>query len=163
MPRPPFQRCVGGQPRFRCFKPAGVPARTLDEVILAVDEYEVIRLADLEGLYQEQVADRMGVSRQTVGRILEIARRKVTDALVNGKALRIEGGAYVTGGVRQFLCIACGHRWSQPFGGGRPPGCPSCGGPDFRRTDAMRGQGGGRGGGGRGHGHCGPPQGQGGF
>lgn len=159
MSRPPFQRHVGGPPRCGCFKPAGIPAQSLEEIVLAVDEYEAIRLADYEGLYQEQVADRMGVSRQTVGRILEIARRKVADALVHGKVLRIEGGAYVTGGLRQFACLNCGHRWSLPFGGGRPPGCPACGGADFRRTDAMRGQGGGRGHGcGRGRGQCGPPR-----
>jgi len=128
----------------------------LEEIVLAVDEFEAIRLADLEGLYQEQVAERMGVSRQTIGRILEIARKKVADALVNGKVLRIEGGAFVTEGLRQFGCLGCGHQWNLPFGGGRPMCCPACSGPNFRRTDVMRGQG--RGCGRRGRGHCGPPE-----
>jgi predicted DNA-binding protein (UPF0251 family)/predicted Fe-Mo cluster-binding NifX family protein len=74
-------------------KPAGIPARDLEEVILGFDEAEALRLADLEGLYQEAAARSMGVSRQTFGRIVEIARRKVADALLNGKALRIEGGS----------------------------------------------------------------------
>lgn len=64
----------------------------LEEVVLHVDEYEALRLADLEGLYQEEAALRIGVSRQTFGRLIESARRKTADAVVNGKALRIEGG-----------------------------------------------------------------------
>ena len=76
----------------RAFKPAGVPGRALEEVVLSLDEAESIRLADLEGLYQEAAAFRMGVSRQTFGRIVEAARRKVADAIINGKLLRIEGG-----------------------------------------------------------------------
>jgi predicted DNA-binding protein (UPF0251 family) len=69
-----------------------VPLRALEQVGLTVDELEAIRLADLEGLYQEAAAEQMNVSRQTFGRILEAAHRKVADALVNGKALSIEGG-----------------------------------------------------------------------
>jgi predicted DNA-binding protein (UPF0251 family)/predicted Fe-Mo cluster-binding NifX family protein len=73
-------------------KPAGIPARELEEVILGFDEAEALRLADLEGLYQEAAARSMGVSRQTFGRIVETARRKAADAILNGKALRIDGG-----------------------------------------------------------------------
>jgi hypothetical protein len=61
-------------------------------VTLTVDEIEALRLTDLEGLYQADAAEKMNVSRQTLGRILESAHRKVADALVNGKALLIEGG-----------------------------------------------------------------------
>jgi predicted DNA-binding protein (UPF0251 family)/predicted Fe-Mo cluster-binding NifX family protein len=79
-------------------RPAGVSAKDLPEgslgpeVSLGLDEAEALRLADLEGLYQEAAARSMGVSRQTFGRIIESARRKVADAVLNGKALRIEGG-----------------------------------------------------------------------
>jgi predicted DNA-binding protein (UPF0251 family)/predicted Fe-Mo cluster-binding NifX family protein len=73
-------------------KPAGISVRLLEEVILGFDEAEALRLADYEGLYQEAAARSMGVSRQTFGRIVEAARRKVADAILNGKALRIEGG-----------------------------------------------------------------------
>lgn len=59
---------------------------------MTLDELEALRLADLDGLYQETAAARMGVSRQTFGNIIERAHRKVADALVNAKALRIEGG-----------------------------------------------------------------------
>jgi predicted DNA-binding protein (UPF0251 family) len=64
----------------------------LDEVILTKDEWEAVRLADLEGLYQESAAEMMKISRPTFGRIIESAHRKIADALVNGKALKIEGG-----------------------------------------------------------------------
>jgi predicted DNA-binding protein (UPF0251 family)/predicted Fe-Mo cluster-binding NifX family protein len=77
------------------FKPAGIPARDLEEVTLGLDGAEAIRLADLEGLYQDAAAQRMGVSRQTFGRIIEAARRAVADAIINGKRLRIEGGEIV--------------------------------------------------------------------
>ncbi len=92
MPRPVSRRRVGASPVARAYKPAGVPLRELEEVVLSLDELEAIRLADLEGLYQEACAVRMGISRQTFGRIVESARRKVADALVNGKALAFEGG-----------------------------------------------------------------------
>jgi predicted DNA-binding protein (UPF0251 family) len=64
----------------------------LEEVLMTLDEFEALRLADLEGLYQEKAAARMGVSRPTFSRIVESAHRKIADALVHGKALRIEGG-----------------------------------------------------------------------
>jgi uncharacterized protein len=64
----------------------------LEEVALAVDELEALRLADLDGLYHGDAAERMGVSRATFGRIVETARRKVAEALVRGKALKIGGG-----------------------------------------------------------------------
>jgi uncharacterized protein len=155
MPRRPHQRRVDSPPPCGLFKPAGIPARGLEEVLLTVDEYEALRLADYEGLYQEKVAAAMDVSRQTVGRILQTARQKVAEALVHGKALRIEGGAYVTGAERVFVCAGCGNRWPLPFGGGRLEACPACGGTDLRRLDAGRGQGGGRHGQRRGRG--GPP------
>ena len=64
----------------------------LEQVILTEDEWEAVRLADQEGLYQEQAAERMNISRQTFGRIIDSAHKKIADALVNGKALVIEGG-----------------------------------------------------------------------
>ncbi|MDD3980918.1 MAG: DUF134 domain-containing protein [Spirochaetia bacterium] len=92
MPRPVIERRLGAAPQQRFLKPAGIPARNLEVVVLGFDEAEALRLADLEGLYQEAAARSMGVSRQTFGRIVEIARRKVADAILNGKALKIEGG-----------------------------------------------------------------------
>lgn len=93
MPRRKRPRWVRGRPPASLFKPAGVPAGELERSVLALDEYEALRLADYEGLKQEEVAERLGVSRPTVSRILESARRTVSEALVRGNALVIEGGA----------------------------------------------------------------------
>lgn len=92
MPRPCCRRRIAGSPPAGIFKPAGIPGRFLEEVVLGLDGLEAIRLADLEGLYQEEAAARMGVSRATFGRIVADARRRVAEALVEGKLLRIEGG-----------------------------------------------------------------------
>ncbi|MFH2129364.1 MAG: DUF134 domain-containing protein [bacterium] len=92
MTRPKSLRLIDAIPEVKWFKPAGIKMCSLEEVSLTFDEIEAIRLADLECLYHEQVAERMDVSRQTVGRILVSARRKIAEALVNGKAIRLDGG-----------------------------------------------------------------------
>ncbi len=135
MPRPRRCRTIGGPPGCLQFKPAGIPASRLTEQVLGIDELEAIRLADLEGLYQEQAAEKMKVSRQTFGRIVSEARRKVAEALVAGMVLRIEGGEIEVAEVRAFRCMECEHEWRAPFGTGRPEGCPSCSGKYFRRID----------------------------
>ena len=94
MSRPRRCRQVAGVPRAAYFKPQGIPLRQLVEVSLAVEGLEAIRLADLEGLTMETAAVGMAVSRHTFGRILAEARRAVARALVDGAALRIEGGNY---------------------------------------------------------------------
>ncbi len=96
MPRPRCCRRIAGEPPAGIFKPAGIPGRFLEEVVLGLDGLEALRLADLEGLYHEEAATRMGVSRATFGRIVEDARRRVAEALVEGKLLRIEGGPVAT-------------------------------------------------------------------
>jgi uncharacterized protein len=92
MSRPQCCRRIAGRPIASVFHPAGIPSREPVEIVLALDEFEAIRLADLEGLYQEQAAERMRVSRPTFGRILAAAHRKVAEALAHGKTLKIEGG-----------------------------------------------------------------------
>ena len=92
MPRSKKTRVVRHRPPASLFKPAGVPARGLDRVVLRLDGYEAVRLADYQGLSQQETARRLGVSRPTVSRILEEARRTVARALVEGSALVIEGG-----------------------------------------------------------------------
>jgi len=141
MPRPHCPRRVDALPPQTYFKPRGVPVSELEEIRLSVDELEALRLADLEGLYHEEAAARMNVSRATFGRIVESARRKVAEVLVRGHALRIEGGAVEMPGLRSFACPACRHSWQEPFGTGRPEKCPGCGGADFKRVDAGRGSG----------------------
>ena len=92
MARPKTLRLIENIPEVTWFKPAGIQRKMLDEVSLTLDEIEAIRLADLEANYQEQVAEKMNVSRQTVGRILTSAHKKIAEALVLGKAIRLEGG-----------------------------------------------------------------------
>jgi predicted DNA-binding protein (UPF0251 family) len=96
LPRPPKTRAVRHDPEVVHFKPAGVPIRLLEEVNLGLDELEAMRLANLENLSHEEVGKMMNVSRATAGRILAEARRKVTEALVHGWAIRVEGGTVET-------------------------------------------------------------------
>ena len=87
MARPQCLRRVSGEPAASGFKPLGIPMAELETLTLGLDELEAIRLADVEGLYQEEAAHRMGVSRPTYARILINGRSKVGRALVEGKAL----------------------------------------------------------------------------
>jgi predicted DNA-binding protein (UPF0251 family) len=139
-------RRIGHHPPAGCFEPAGIPRRAIEEVNLTLDELEALRLADLESLYHEEAAKKMAVSRQTFGNILESARRKTADCLVNGRSLRIRGGRYQMN-ERRFICSACNHEWGVPHGTGRPPACPKCESASLRRSAAERGCGRGRNGG----------------
>lgn len=105
MTRPPKCRVIASMPGVTYFKPAGIPLRVLEEVRLSMEEAEALRLKDLEGLEQEQGAEKMGISRPTFQRVLTSARRKVAGALLNGRAIRIEGGNYelVTGSVEKKI------------------------------------------------------------
>lgn len=94
MPRPRIPRRVWFQPSVTYYKPAGIRMVSLEETILTVDEFEAIRLKDYEGLDQTEAAKKMGISQPTFQRIYESARKKIADALVNGKAIRIEGGPF---------------------------------------------------------------------
>lgn len=87
MPRKKIVRQIACTAPFACFKPNGVPLRSLDRQTLAADELEAIRLVDLEGLQQIQAANEMAVSRQTLALILKSARKKVASCLVTGQAL----------------------------------------------------------------------------
>ncbi|MDQ7793212.1 MAG: DUF134 domain-containing protein [bacterium] len=133
MPRPPKRRFVEFEPEVTYFKPAGVPMHALDEVRLGVDEFEALRLSDLEGLEQEEAARRMGLGQSTFQRIAAAARRKLTQALVEGKAIRIEGGPYRVV-ARTLLCAECGARWEREEGAGQEQGepCPGCGSREVR-------------------------------
>ena len=134
MPRPTKWRRVGFVPEITYFKPAGVPIHALEEVCLSVEEAEAIRLKDLEGMEQEQCAQTMQISRPTFHRVLVSARGKLADALLNGKAIRIEGGNFEMA-MRRFRCCSDGHEWDVPFENmiaGPPPACPVCKSPDIQ-------------------------------
>lgn len=135
MPRPFKCRRIRYAPDVLTFKPAGIPGYQLEEVILTLDEYEAVRLADLQGFYQEEAAQKMGVSRQTFGNIISSAHHKIADALINGKSLRIEGGYVNELKERKFICEDCGYEWTEAFGTGRPEGCPKCKSNNLFRKD----------------------------
>ncbi len=126
MVRPRICRQVHCEPNVNYFKPRGIPLTRLDQVTLAVDELEAIRLHDFQEIEQTLAAEKMNISQPTFHRTLESARKKVADALVNGKAIKIEGGDYTTKSTRQFGCDDCGFKWDEPRGTGRPSSCPRC-------------------------------------
>ena len=90
--RPKKTRWVKCEPGERCFRPQCKSLSKLNGVYMTIDEFEAIRLSHLEGLDQKKVAKKMKVHRSTISRILESAHKKIADALVNIKAIRIEGG-----------------------------------------------------------------------
>jgi len=125
LPRPKLVRKIGYIPTVTYFKPRGVPVRQLQEVIIGFDELEALRLSDFEGLYHDRAAKIVGVSRQTLGRMLEEVRKKVVDALINGKALKIECNPS-TKILAQFVCNKCDYVWQGTFEVKKPSCCPSC-------------------------------------
>jgi len=129
MPKPKKDRFVLQPPSVAYFKPQGIPLFQLEQVVLGVDEYEALRLVDLEGLQQKDAAERMKVSRATCARILEDAHRKVAEALTAGKAIRIEGGNFVLGSNR-YRCRRCSTFWEISLRGTEAPpqplSCPHC-------------------------------------
>jgi predicted DNA-binding protein (UPF0251 family) len=133
--RPQKDRIVACDPTISYFKPRGVPLRQMEEVRLTIDQMEALRLADLEGLSQKESGEQMGVSRATFGRIVQRARSIVADALVNGKAILLEGGNYQIKDINKaFHCESCGYQWTEPWGNCRPSVCPACAKPGFSRV-----------------------------
>ena len=132
MARPIKCRYIWRNPNFVYFKPRAVPLASLREVILTVDEAETLRLKDLEKLEQTQAADKMNIHQSTFQRTLTRAREKISDAIINGKAIKIQGGNYKMPGLDGTGPLGQG-----PFTGrgrgqgfGMPPTkcvCPNCG------------------------------------
>jgi uncharacterized protein len=94
MPRPIIKRKIFRKFNTTYFKPAGIPMIELEEVVLTNEETEAIRLKDVEGLGQSECAEKMGISQPTFFRVIKKAREKIAEALINGKAIRIEGGSF---------------------------------------------------------------------
>lgn len=92
--RPKKKKIIHEQPRIDHFSPRGRPGRP-DEAIIAIEEYEAIRLQDYLGMQQKQAAEMMGISQQSFSRIVRDGRRKVSDAIVNAKIIRIVGGSFI--------------------------------------------------------------------
>ena len=142
MARPEKLRCVAQLPNVGFFRPVGIPANALQSIRLSLEELESIRLRDLAGREQEECAQRMQVSRTTFARVLASARKKAADALLNGKAIRIEGGNFEAA-VRRYRC-ANGHSWDAPVGeraGESIRTCPTCENPAIMPEAWQRGRG----------------------
>lgn len=114
-------------PIVKGFRPLWLRPRYGRAITLHLEEYEVIRLVDYEGKTHEEAAELMKVSRPTVTRIYEAARKKLGVALVEGRSFLIEGGD-VSVSQTHFLCEECHHRLSLPLGEEAPALCPACGG-----------------------------------
>ncbi|MBU1077240.1 MAG: DUF134 domain-containing protein [Spirochaetes bacterium] len=148
MTKPKKERKVMHPPVAVYFKPTGVPLFQLEQVILTVDEYEAIRLGDDEELKHEEASLKMKISRPTFTRLLNSAHKKIANALVNGKAIRIEGGSYIFLNNRYF-CSQCRHIWSLKQGSLLPEACPECGSSGIVDLSLQCGYGKGHGGRGR--------------
>lgn len=94
MPRPKKRRWINSWPRADYFKPRGIPLAELEVSLLSVEEYEAMRLYDVDGLDQSRAAEMMNISRPTFGRIIKSAHKKVAEALAFGRAIHISGGDY---------------------------------------------------------------------
>jgi predicted DNA-binding protein (UPF0251 family) len=114
-------------PRVTYFKPVGLDEQIREELI-TVDEIEALRLKDVEGLDQDDCAEHMGVAQSTFQRILTSARKKLSMAILAGKAIRIEGGDYKLVPY-QLKCNNCGHDWQKTNWSAADDtlNCPRCG------------------------------------
>ena len=90
MPRPKICRCLCFKPRIFYFKPRGVPMRRLEEIVVEKDEIEALKLHDVDGLDQVQAAKKMKISQPTFARVLDSTYKKIAQAIINGKAIRID-------------------------------------------------------------------------
>lgn len=106
MSRPQQNRKIENPPLMLGYKPFGIPQSQLETISLKFDEYEAIRLLDYEGCTQEQAAERMQVSRPTLTRIYENARKTIAKAFVEGMMIQIEGGNVSFNG-NWFRCKRC--------------------------------------------------------
>jgi len=112
-------------PDVTFFKPAGVKLAELEDIVLTVDEFEAVRLKDFLGLEQTEAAEKMKVSQPTFNRVLRNARKKIADAIVNGKSIKIEGGRY-----KMVVPRRAGRGAGRGMGFGGPAEvcvCPKCG------------------------------------
>lgn len=124
MSRPKNKRIVHEPPLFTEFKPIGIATRSLEQISLSLDELEAVRLADYNALSHEEAAEEMEISRSTFTRLIEEARKKVADFVLNGKFLSIEGGnVHFRNNIIQ--CLDCGHRFKIKIGVSIIE-CPAC-------------------------------------
>ena len=124
MPRPQYNRIVHEPPLFSDFKPIGVRGHDLEQIILTLDEFEAFRLADQLGFSHALAADEMEISRSTFSRLIEKARKKIADFIIQGRLLTIGGGS-VNFRVNIIQCNDCGHMVKINFNH-KISECPAC-------------------------------------
>ncbi len=108
MPRPKSNRIVYEPPLYTEFKPVGARGRSLAQILLSIDEFEAVRLADYVGLSHEEAADEMEISRSTFSRLIDKARRKIAEFFFQGKLLTINGGnVHFRNNI--IRCMDCGY------------------------------------------------------
>jgi uncharacterized protein len=144
MPRPKKWRIVSSIPTIKVFGPLGTNVEETELVMMSVEEYESIRLMDLDGLDQNECAKKMMVARSTFQRIYTSAKKKMANCVVNGKVLKVEGGNY-TLNICKMFCSNCGYEWEEKFEEiDENIKCPNCGTEsnmtcrDSRKLDACR-------------------------
>lgn len=126
MPRPEKLRKIRCSPASYYFKPKGIPIRELEEIPLAKDELEAIRLADLNELFQDEAAAKMNISRATFGRIIMRAHNKIADAIINGKAIRISEDMPLSIKEKSFQTFkGCRRKFRQNLQNNKGPKCLS--------------------------------------
>jgi len=134
--RPKLKKIVSAIPIYAYFKPQGIPMTKLEMVNLEVEELEALKLKDSENLDQKSAAQRMGISRSTFQRLLASARKKLINSILEGKALRVEGGNYIPGDdVVESKCLKGAHHFYVKKGELSPDkeyklskvSCPECG------------------------------------
>lgn len=131
MARPTKWRKIENIPAIPYFIPSETGNADLPEIVLLLEELEAVRMKDMEGMEQEECAQKMEVSRPTFQRILISAREKIADALINGKVIHIEGGNF-TRNICPVRCEECGKEWTESFENMESIrrgeyACPSCG------------------------------------
>lgn len=110
--RPKVKKIVSTIPIYAYFKPQGIPMTKLEVINLEVEEMEALKLKDMENLDQKSAAQRMGISRSTFQRLLSAARKKMVSSIIEGKALRVEGGNYIPGeDVVETKCLKGKHHF----------------------------------------------------
>ncbi len=125
MPRIKALRTLQELPTVKGFRPLWMRANYRSAVMMQLEEYEAIRLMDYENLTHEQAAEKMGVSRPTVTRIYDQARKKLATALVEGRSFLIEGGEIQLNGVH-YYCEDCQFKFTRSPEERDAPVCPHC-------------------------------------
>ena len=124
MSRPQKNRLVNEPPLFSGFKPIGMPKKQAAQIKISLDEFEAFRLADYMGMSHEEAAKEMRISRSTFTRLIEVARKKIADLIINGKILLIEGGnVHFKNNI--IRCLDCRHLFRTEVSNNFSE-CPEC-------------------------------------